>query len=324
MVEPLFLKPVFHQKIWGGRHLATDFGYDIPAGTIGECWAISGHPHGPSRIINGEFKGQLLADVYAQHPELFGNPRTTVFPLLTKILDANASLSVQVHPDDAYAAAHEHELGKTECWYIIHAEAGAKLTYGHHAHSRAELAAMVEKQEWDRLFNYRPVKTGDFVYVPAGTIHALNKGIIALETQQSSDTTYRLYDYDRVNPQTGMKRELHIKPALAVTNVPFKEPRLAIQTVHKGDSKVTTLLSQPTSPFFSVYKWEVDGKLLRRHEHGPYTLLSVIDGAGTLQTAGREYQLVKGTHLLIPAPLTEWQLVGKMLIIASEPAPGYN
>lgn len=116
LVEPLFLKPVFHEKIWGGgRHLATDFGYQIPAGTIGEYWAISGHPHGPNIITNSQYKGQLLPKVYQQHPELFGNPRSSVFPLLTKILDANASLSIQVHPDDAYAEEHEHELGKTEC-----------------------------------------------------------------------------------------------------------------------------------------------------------------------------------------------------------------
>ena len=136
MTEPLFLKPVFHEKIWGGRRLAEDFNYDIPDGTIGECWAISGHPHGPNVIENGEFKGQLLPDVYAQHPEVFGNPKSKVFPLLTKILDAEASLSVQVHPDNAYAEEHEHELGKTECWYVIHADEGAYLTYGHTTYGR--------------------------------------------------------------------------------------------------------------------------------------------------------------------------------------------
>ena len=119
------------------------------------------------------------------------------FPLLTKILDANASLSIQVHPDDAYAEEHEHELGKTECWYVIHAEPGAYLTYGHTAKTRDELIKMINNHQWSKLFSKKPVKTGDFVYVPSGTIHALNKGIIVLETQQSSDTTYRIYDYDR-------------------------------------------------------------------------------------------------------------------------------
>ena len=138
-----------------------------------------------------------MPKVYQQHPELFGNPRSSVFPLLTKILDANASLSIQVHPDDAYAEEHEHELGKTECWYVIHAEPGAYLTYGHTAKTRDELIKMINNHQWSKLFSKKPVKTGDFVYVPSGTIHALNKGIIVLETQQSSDTTYRIYDYNR-------------------------------------------------------------------------------------------------------------------------------
>lgn len=141
----------------------------------------------------------MLPKVYQQHPELFGNPSSSVFPLLTKILDANASLSIQVHPDDAYAEKHEHELGKTECWYVIHAEPGAYLTYDHTAKTRAELIKMIDSHQWAKLFSKKPVKTGDFVYVPCGTIHAL----IVLETHQSSDITYRIYDYDRQDKKTG-------------------------------------------------------------------------------------------------------------------------
>ena len=318
MTEPLFLKPVFHKKIWGGRRLAEDFNYDIPDGTIGECWAISGHPHGPNVIENGEFKGQLLPDVYANHPEVFGNPKSKVFPLLTKILDAEASLSVQVHPDNAYAEEHEHELGKTECWYVIHADEGAYLTYGHTAKTREELKEMINNHEWQKLFDKKPVKTGDFVYVPSGTLHALNKGIVVLETQQSSDTTYRIYDYDRVDKKTGKKRDLHLKQSIDVTTVPFKEPELHITSEKIGNSEVTTLITQPDSPFFSVYKWDVNGKLTRKHEHGSYTLMSVIDGEGTLTADGKTYPLKKGVHLLMPATIDEWQLDGKMLIIASE------
>lgn len=318
MAEPLFLKPVFHEKIWGGRHLETDFGYQIPDGKIGECWAISGHPHGPNEIINGEFKGQLLPDVYQKHPEVFGNPKSKVFPLLTKILDANASLSVQVHPDNEYAEKHEHELGKTECWYIIHADEGAYLTYGHTAKTKAELKEMIEKGEWEKLLGKKPVKTGVFVYVPSGTIHALNKGIMALETQQSSDTTYRLYDYDRVDKKTGKKRELHIKQSIDTTTVPYKEPQLHITSKQEGKSKVTTFITQPDSPFFSVYKWDVDGVLNCKHVHGPYTLMSVLAGSGKLVADGKEYKLEKGMHLIVPATIKEWQVEGKMMIIASE------
>ena len=117
-MEPLFMKPVFQEKIWGGNKLHTVFGFDLPSEKIGEDWAISAHPHGVSVIENGPFKGQTLAELWRDHQELFGHQNEAVFPLLIKILDAEDDLSVQVHPDDAYGQAHEGELGKTECWYI--------------------------------------------------------------------------------------------------------------------------------------------------------------------------------------------------------------
>ena len=130
-MEPLFLDSPMHEKIWGGNRLKTEFGYDIPSEHTGEYWAISAHPNGVSYVKNGKYAGFHLAELYKDKPELFGNPKTSVFPLLTKILDANDWLSVQVHPDDAYGLEHEGELGKTECWYIIDAEEGAEIIYGH-------------------------------------------------------------------------------------------------------------------------------------------------------------------------------------------------
>ena len=118
----LFLQPYFQNKIWGGTRLKTEYGYDIPSDHTGECWAISAHQNGPAVVMNGSYKGQTLTDVFAAHRELFGNQPGDRFPMLTKILDAKTNLSVQVHPDDEYAAVHEHELGKTECWYVLAAE----------------------------------------------------------------------------------------------------------------------------------------------------------------------------------------------------------
>lgn len=319
MAEPLFMKPVFHEKIWGGRKLATDFGYKIPDGKIGECWAISGHPHGPNMIANGLYKGEMLPDLYTQHPELFGNPESKTFPLLIKILDAEASLSVQVHPDDAYAEEHEHERGKTECWYIINAEPGSYLIYGHNAKTREQLADMIHKGEWDQLLHKLPVKTGDFVFVPSGTIHALNKGIEALETQQSSDTTYRLYDYDRVDAKTGKKRQLHIQQSIDTTNVPFKMPKLNTKVEHVGNSTITTLVSPPVSKFFTVWKWEIDGDLHRSRGSHPYICCSVIDGEGIIMVEGETYPLKRGDHFILPNDVSDWTLSGKMLMIASTP-----
>ncbi len=191
--EPIFLQPVFKERIWGGRALAETFGYEIPYDKTGECWAISAHPHGQSVVRDGVYAGFTLGQLWEQHRELFGNVSGDRFPLLTKILDANADLSVQVHPDDAYARVHERgELGKTECWYIIDCEEGAELIYGHHAQSKEEFRAWVEQGAWDQLLRRVKIHPGDFFFVPSGTIHALGAGTLVLETQQSSDTTYRL------------------------------------------------------------------------------------------------------------------------------------
>lgn len=316
MTEPFFLKPYFQPKIWGGRKLET-FGYDLPAGKIGECWAISAHPHGPATIENGPLAGKTLAEAYKEDPEYFDNPDGDVFPLLTKILDAEDSLSVQVHPDDEYAAVHEHELGKTECWYVINADPGSYLIYGHHAQTKAELQALIDAGEWDKLLRKVPVKAGDFFYVPSGTIHALTKGIMVLETQQSSDTTYRLYDYDRTD-DAGNKRELHIKQSVDVTTVPHQDPELDIKHEQFGESVVTTFVTAPTSKFFSVYRWQVAGEL-QREQSGAYTLVSVLDGEGTITADDKTFALTKGTHLLLPNQIKSWTLNGQLDIIASTP-----
>ena len=144
MSEPLFLQSVMQEKIWGGTRLRDEFGYDLPSEKIGEYWAISAHPNGVSKVANGRFEGTDLATLYAEHREVFGNRPEPVFPLLTKILDANDWLSVQVHPDDAYGLEHEGELGKTECWYVIAADEGAEIIYGHNAKSKEELRQQIE------------------------------------------------------------------------------------------------------------------------------------------------------------------------------------
>lgn len=314
MQEPLFLKPVFQEKIWGGSRLRTVFGFDIPNDKIGEDWAISAHPHGVSVVENGPFKGWKLDDLWKEHKELFGHPTEPVFPLLIKILDAEDDLSVQVHPDDAYGMAHEGELGKTECWYIIDAEPGAEIIYGHHAKTREELAEMIQDSRWDDLLKKVPVKKGDFFYVPSGTIHAIGKGIMILETQQSSDTTYRVYDYDRKDDQ-GNTRELHIQQSVDVTTVPAKAPELQIKEIRQGNSSIVTYVE---TEFFNVYEWDIKG-ITSFKKQAPYTLMTVIDGAGEFVTGNQTYPLEKGTSAILPSDITEWKVQGELSIIASEP-----
>ncbi|MBD5069919.1 MAG: mannose-6-phosphate isomerase, class I [Lactobacillus sp.] len=315
MCEPLFLEPYFQEKIWGGDRLNTIFGYSIPSDHIGECWAISAHKHGASIVKNGPYKGESLAEVWQAHREVFGDAKGDVFPLLTKILDAKEDLSVQVHPDDAYAKEHEGELGKTECWYVLAADEGAYMYYGHHAQTKAELQNDIETKAWDKLLRKVPVKAGDFLYVPAGTIHAIGKGIMVLETQQSSDTTYRLYDFDRVDQKTGQKRELHLQQSIDVTTVPHQDPKLAITTTTEGAKTVTKFVD---TDFFAVYKWQVKGTALFAKE-APYTLVSVIAGQGQLEVSGRTYELKKGVHFILPADVKSWTIAGDLTLIAATP-----
>lgn len=313
-MEPLFLKPVFHEKIWGGDQLHTVFGFDLPNDKIGEDWAISGHPHGVSIVENGPFKGKSVAELWQSNREIFGGQTGDVFPLLIKILDAEDDLSVQVHPDDAYGLKHEGELGKTECWYIIDAKPGAEIIYGHHAKTREELAEMIHQGRWDDLLHRVPVKKGDFFFVPSGTIHAIGKGIMILETQQSSDTTYRVYDYDRKD-EAGNTRELHIEQSIDVTTVPARTPELEISEIRKGDSAITTYLK---TDFFNVYQWDVSGEL-KVTKPGLYTLATVIRGYGKLIVAEKEYELKPGTSFILPAEIASWELAGDLSLIASTP-----
>lgn len=314
MKEPLFLNSVLHEKIWGGDHLKA-FGYPLPSDKVGEYWAISAHPHGVSTIANGEFKGVKLDQLYAEHRELFGNSNLPVFPLLTKILDANDWLSVQVHPDDAYGKAHEGELGKTECWYIISAQPGAEIIYGHNAKSREELSEMIHDGEWDSLLRKIPVKAGEFYYVPSGTMHAIGAGIVILETQQSSDTTYRVYDFDRKDAD-GNLRELHIQQSIDVLTVPGdKLPENETGTEHLPGAEITTLVK---SEFFDVYKWTITESQTFK-KTALYTLVSVLEGQGELWVDEQKYELKKGDHFILPSSVETWRLSGKLELIASNP-----
>jgi mannose-6-phosphate isomerase len=313
MKHPIFFTPVFQERIWGGEKLKEVFGYDIPSSQVGECWAISAHPNGPSVVQDGVYKGLTLSELWEKQRELFGNLKGEKFPLLIKILDANDDLSVQVHPDDAYAHKNENgELGKTECWYIIDCDEGAELIFGHHAQSKEELVKMMDDGSWDQLLRRVKIKKGDFFYVPSGTVHALCKGTLVLETQQNSDTTYRLYDYDRRDVK-GNLRELHLDPSKDVITVPYAGETLHFQ-VETADAKKLTKFIE--SEYFSVYKWEVSGEASFNQRY-PFLLCSVIEGEGWLTHGEDQYPLVKGKHFLLPHGFEEFKLIGNMELIVS-------
>lgn len=313
MKDLLFLEPVFQERIWGGRGLEKTFGYEIPAGNIGECWGISAHPNGESTVKNGKYAGQKLSALWGKTPELFGTTTEEKFPLLVKVLDANSDLSVQVHPDDAYGAIHEDgELGKTECWYVIDCTDDAQLIFGHNAKTKTEAEEMIATGDWNGFLRHQPVKKGDFFYVPAGTIHALCTGIIVLEVQQSSDTTYRLYDYNRTD-EAGNPRELHLEKSLDVSTIPHVDPNPERKLIVESDGlDVTQLVS---NEFFSVYKYDVHGEASHEFAKPAYTLISVIDGHGKI--GGTPVKM--GDHLLAPVNMGELTFEGQFQLIVAQP-----
>lgn len=308
----LMIQPVFKERIWGGRHLK-EFGYEIPNDKTGECWGISAHENGPNMIVNGEHEGKTLKELWEENTGLFGVQTTDKFPLLTKILDANDELSVQVHPDDAYAQVHENgELGKTECWYIIDCDEDAEIIYGHNAKDKAELENMIHEGKWNQLFNSIKVKPGDFFYVPSGTVHAIGKGIRILETQQNSDTTYRIYDYDRTD-KDGHKRELHIEQSIDV--IGFNEDNSSTE------AEVTEVQGNVIRTYISNSFFTVKQLLIEDHyeyaKQQDYTLMSVLSGEGTLTADGQVYTIRKGDHFILTTEDKEIKLQGKLDIIES-------
>lgn len=308
MKKILHLEPVLHEKIWGGTELRDQFGYAIPSDHTGECWAISGHPNGDCRVTNPEFGGQTLGQLFRTRRELFGNIPGDVFPLLVKIIDARQDLSIQVHPDDAYAKVHENgSLGKTECWYVLDSKPGTTVIIGHNAGTREEMRQMVAEGKWNQLLRQVPLRRGDFFQINPGCLHALKGGSLILETQQSSDVTYRFYDYDRL--ENGKKRELHIEKSLDVTTVPFVPDRTVPETETVGDAEITHLV---TCPFYSVYRAVLHGAAGLTFR-APFVNVSIIGGEGTLDGE----PVKKGDHMVLTANYGPCRLEGNMELIYS-------
>ncbi|WP_144505664.1 mannose-6-phosphate isomerase, class I [Bacillus mycoides] len=314
MKVPLFLHHVLQEKIWGGNSLGK-FNYELSSESVGECWGISAHPNGLSVVREGIYKGKTLEQLWKENRQLFGNYSSERFPLLTKILDANKDLSVQVHPSDEFARKYEHgELGKTECWYIIDCKEDAELVYGHYAKTKEEFQQVIVEGKWNELLRRVAIKPGDFFYVPSGTIHALCEGTLVLETQQSSDTTYRVYDYDRTD-KNGNKRELHVEKSIAVSTIPHKDYKINPEIAEENGAIITKFVQEK---YFSVYKWKVNTEASFQ-QNQPFQLASVIDGEAVLTTLEEEFRIKKGDHFILPAEISNFSIKGTVTLIVSHP-----
>lgn len=308
MKNIIFLEPVFKSMIWGGSKLETEFGYSIPSDHTGECWAISAHKNGDCTVRSGEYEGKTLSWLWTNHRELFGGIEGEVFPLLIKIIDAKQDLSIQVHPDDAYAMAKENgALGKTECWYILDCEEDGKIVIGHNAKDKEELKDMIYQNRWQELIRVCPVKKGDFFQIEPGTVHAIKGGTMILETQQNSDITYRLYDYDRLD--NGKPRELHIEKSIDVINCPHKDRKAEGKISAHGNYDREQLIS---CGFYTVERLVLHGGQEFNQEH-KFLNVSVINGNGTVDG----FDIKKGDHFILPCGYGTYRLTGDMEMIVS-------
>lgn len=293
---PLLFEPIMSPRPWGGDSLHQLFGKPIiPGETIGESWEI----YSTSVIANGALKGRTLADVLKEYGDALAPHDGGDFPLLVKLLDAREWLSVQVHPDDAKAKQLEGQpRGKTECWYVLHAEPDSKLAFGTVRPMTAdEFRAAVQNGKAEDVISYVPVKAGDFLYVEAGTMHALGPGLVIYELQQSSDTTYRVYDWGRVG-KDGKPRELHLEKALKVAEfAPNDDPLIHYEIHHDPfGNEVAELIR---GPFFSLDRICLHEEETAFDTNGTCRLITVIDGSMRLN----DITLEKGHSVLLPASL---------------------
>ena len=215
--QVLFLSGPLKERIWGGTYFKDVLKITQSEEPIGELWSCSGHEEGESIILNDTYKGKKLSEVFLNHKELFNNSKLNDFPILIKLIATSDKLSVQVHPNDEYARLNENQYGKTEGWLILDEKEDSSLVIGHNATNKEELITYIQNDDYSHLLNEIKVKKGDFYPIPSGTIHALGKNLVLLEIQQSSDVTYRFYDYHRKD-KNGNERPLHVQKALDVTS----------------------------------------------------------------------------------------------------------
>ncbi|WP_196593158.1 type I phosphomannose isomerase catalytic subunit [Pectinatus sottacetonis] len=312
MLYPLKLTAPLKDYIWGGTRLKDEFNKKTDMKIVAESWELSCHKAGTNIIENGEFKDQLFSaylDKYGK--KVIGTKAKDInyFPLLIKLIDAHDNLSVQVHPNDDYAQAVEGEPGKTEMWYVVDAEPGAKLIYGFtHNISHDEFEKRINDNTLLDVCNQVPVKKGDVFFINSGTLHAIGKGILIAEIQQNSNTTYRVYDYGRIG-KDGKPRDLHIAKALAVTNLtPPTHKTGALASIKAFSDYKIKILSQCN--LFSVYHFDLSGNCSLRADEESFHSLMILDGEVCFESPTESMTLKKGDSLFIPAGMGDYRVNG--------------
>lgn len=311
---PIKLKPFVSETIWGGRKLIEEYGVETEKANAAEGWMLSCHEAGSSSAVNGEFAGKSFADVIGSNPGLCGTnaKKFDDFPILIKFIDARDDLSVQVHPTKEYCEKTGRGQSKTECWYIIDCDEDAQLLLGFADEiSPEEFRSAIENNTLVDKVGKVKVNKGDFFFIESGTLHAICKGILLAEVQESSNTTYRIYDYDR-RGKDGKPRELHVSDAVGVTMLKkYAQPSFC--KADKLYSEGKNLLCD--SPLFKVWKDEISNNLTDYADEKSFVSLLVLSGEGSLECCGETVSLAKGDSWFVPAGSGSYTISGNLEIL---------
>ena len=306
LLYPLKFNPILKDKIWGGAKLGKLFGKDDKTGKLGESWELSGYEGDESVVTNGFLAGNNLTELIEIYmgdlvgDKVYDNFGLS-FPLLFKLIDANENLSIQVHPGDEVAMERHNSFGKTEMWYVLDADPGAELIIGFERNcDREEYLAALENDQVESLLQGVPVKKGDVFFIPAGLVHAIGKGVVVAEIQQSSDVTYRIYDYKRVDDQ-GNERELHTDEALDVINFSASPNP---QTIYS--ERANEINQLVTCEYFTTNLLKIDSPLTRNYgEIDSFRAYMCLEGSLLIESEGGKVIVNKGETVLIPAAIDE-------------------
>ncbi|WP_179338260.1 type I phosphomannose isomerase catalytic subunit [Winogradskyella ludwigii] len=316
MLYPLKFEPILKDKIWGGEKLNQHFNKASDSKDLGESWEISTVPNDVSVISNGELKGQSLQDLVNDYKsdllgdknwERFGNE----FPLLIKFIDAKQDLSIQLHPNDELAKKRHNSFGKTEMWYVMQADKDANLIVGFNGDVDKETYLKhLEDNTLTKILNFDTVKEGDTYFIEAGRVHAIGAGVLLAEIQQTSDVTYRVYDWDRVD-DNGNARELHNDIAIDAFDFEMENDfRIDYQKEKNTSNKMVSC------PFFTTNFVEIDSELDVKNTHDSFLIYMCVDGEVEVSTGVSSEYISKGETILIPAEIKNFTLksdYGKLL-----------
>jgi mannose-6-phosphate isomerase len=305
---PLRFRPVLKNYIWGGRELERLLGRQLPAGTTAESWEISDHPNGETPVTGGVWEGATLSELlHTYGARLVGSRNRSAldrgrFPLLIKLLDANEWLSVQVHPSDDYARQHEGDFGKTEMWVVLYAQPDAEIVLGFdRTTDLTVLEAALERDEIETLLHRVPVRQGDAFFVPAGTLHAIGPGLVLAEIQQTSDITYRVYDWGRTDSE-GNDRQLDVKRALEVLDLSCIRPGAVEPARLEPDFSARELLVD--CPYFRTERLRLNESSYRAECDGStFEIWAVLSGSATIESDRGSLALETVSWTLLPADL---------------------